>query len=264
MKQRIVMFLLVLCWSLPLPFSSFGQNDTIDLSEEIALAGQVQEEDDDMPADKSVYQQLKTKFIEGNPYFMGVISLVFVLGLAFSIERIIYLHLSDVNVRKLLQKVEDALEKGEIEQAKEVVRNTRGPVASIIYQGLMRIDQSIEEIEKSIVSYGSVQTGLLERNFSWIALFIAMAPSLGFLGTVMGMIQAFDDIETAASISPSIVASGMKFALITTVAGLIVALVLQLFYNYIINKDEAIVHKMEDTSISLLDIIIKYKARYGK
>lgn len=270
MKQGLRLFWLILFFVFTLQVFPVVQEDSIvgdesiDLTEEIALAGQVQDTTEFVTEDTGVFQQLKTKFIEGNPYFMSVISLVFVLGLAFSIERIIYLHLSDVNAKKLLSQIEEALEKGEIEAAKEIARNTRGPVASIIYQGLMRSDQSIEEIEKSIVSYGSVQTSLLERNFSWISLFIAMAPSLGFLGTVMGMVQAFDDIEMAASISPAVVASGMKFALITTVAGLIVALVLQVFYNYILTKDESILHKMEDSSITFLDMIIQYKARYGR
>lgn len=204
------------------------------------------------------------KFIEGNPYFMCVIALTLVLGLACCIERIIYLHLADVNSKKLIRKIEDALDKGDVETAKNIARNTKGPVASIIYQGLMRIDQDVDVIEKSVTSYGSVQIGLLERNFSWISLFIAMAPSLGFLGTVLGLIQTFEDIEQAANITPGIVADGMKVALITTVAGLIVALVLQLFYNYIINKDESIIRKMEDASVTLLDIIIKYKAGKGE
>jgi biopolymer transport protein ExbB len=208
-------------------------------------------------------QQLKTKFVEGNPYFMGVISLVLVLGLACSIERIIYLNLADVNHQKLIRKTAAALDNGNVESAKDIARNTRGPVASIVYQGLMRIEQDVDVIEKSIVSCGSLQAGLLERNFSWIKLFIVMAPSLGFLGTVIGLIQAFDSIEQAANINPTIVAGGMKVALITTVAGLIVALILQLFYNYLLNKNESIVHKMEDAAISLLDLIIKYKTSHA-
>ena len=242
-------------------FSSVQEGDTIDLSDELLIAGQIQEAE--LLQDDSIYQKLKIKFIEGNPYFMGVISLTFVLGLAFSIERIIYLNLADINSKKFVKKIEEALEKGDVEGAKEITRNTRGPVASIYYQGLMRIDQDIDIIEKSVISYGTVQTGLLERNFSWITLFIAMAPSLGFLGTVLGMLKTFDDIEAASAISPTIVAGGMKVVLITTIAGLIVALVLQVFYNYILSKDESIVQKMEDSSITLLDMILKYKENYG-
>jgi biopolymer transport protein ExbB len=241
---------------------SISDPDKIDLTDAIQTEDQFPASPESADSN-TFFLQLKTKFIEGNPYFMGVISLTLVLGLACCIERIIYLNLADVNSKKLIKKIADILEQGDIEAAKDIARNTKGPVASVIYQGLMRINQDIDVIEKSVAACGSVQIGLLERNFSWISLFIVMAPSLGFLGTVLGLIQAFDDIEQAANISPAIVASGMKVALITTVAGLIVALVLQLFYNYLLNKNESIVHKMEDASISLLDIIIKYKTHYG-
>jgi len=180
-----------------------------------------------------------------------------VLGLAFAIERVIYLNLATTNTKKLLVKVEEALSNGGIEAAKEVCRNTRGPVASIFYQGLDRSSEGIDVIEKSIVSYGGVQAGLLERGLSWLALFIALAPMLGFLGTVIGMIQAFDAIEAAGDISPTLVAGGIKVALITTVSGLIVAIILQIFYNYFLNKIEGIVSNMEDASISFLDLMVK-------
>ncbi len=258
MKQQFLIFtIFIFSFSIPC-LSQIQKEDSINLTEEIK---QMETIDENEAEDHGLYFQLKTKFIEGNPYFMSVISAILILGLAFSIERIIYLNLADVNSKKLLRKVEEALEKRDVEAAKNIVRNTRGPVASIIYQGLMRIDQDIDVIENSIVSYGSVQSGLLERNFTWISLFIAMAPTLGFLGTVWGMIQAFDAIEVAADITPSIIAGGMKVALITTVGGLIVALILQVFYNYILTKDESIIHKMEDTSVSLLDIILKYKEK---
>ena len=155
--------------------------------------------------------------------------------------------------------MEAALKEGGVEAAKEVCRNTRGPVASIFYQGLLRYDQGIDVVEKTVVSYGSVNMSLMENGLSWIALFIALAPSLGFLGTVVGMIQAFDAIQAAGDISPNIVAGGMKVALITTVGGLIVAMILQVFYNYILSKIDDLTIDMEDSSISLVDLLVKYE-----
>jgi biopolymer transport protein ExbB len=208
------------------------------------------------------HQALKTKFIEGGASFMSLIAIALILGLAFSLERIIYLSLADVDPKPFLGKIGDALDRGDVEAAKDVARDTRGPVASIVYQGLLRLDQGADVVERSIVSYGGVQSGLLERNLSWITLFIALAPSLGFLGTVIGMVQAFDDIQRAGDMSPTIVAGGMKVALITTVGGLIVALILQVIYNYILTKMEGILNKMEDASITFLDQVIKYNVKY--
>ena len=224
----------------------------------------------DAPAEAAVveeggiHKQLKTKFIEGDAGFMALPAIALVIGLAFCIERIVYLSLAEVNTKKLLANIEGALEKGDVEGAKEIARNTRGPVASICYQGLMRIDEGIDVVERSVVSYGGVQAGYLEKGCSWITLFIAMAPSLGFIGTVVGMVMAFDDIQQAGDISPTVVAGGMKVALITTIFGLIVALVLQVFYNYILAKIEEITSQMEDSSITLLDIIMKYNLKYKK
>ena len=212
----------------------------------------------------SMHKELKTKFIEGDAGFMSLVAISLVLGLAFCIERIIYLSLAEVDVKKLMAKLEAALEKGDVEGAKTICRNTRGPVASICYQGLMRIDEGLDVVERSVVSYGGVQAGYLEKGCSWITLFIAMAPSLGFLGTVIGMVMAFDDIQQAGDISPTVVAGGMKVALITTIFGLIVALILQVFYNYILSKIEAITGQMEDSSITLLDMIMKYNLKYKK
>ena len=212
----------------------------------------------------SMHKELKTKFIEGDAGFMSLVAISLVLGLAFCIERIIYLSLAEVDVKKLMAKVEAALEKGDVEGAKTICRNTRGPVASICYQGLMRIDEGVDVVERSVVSYGGVQAGYLEKGCSWITLFIAMAPSLGFLGTVIGMVQAFDKIQQVGDISPTVVAGGMKVALITTIFGLIVALILQVFYNYILAKIEALTSEMEDSSISLLDMVIKYDLKYKK
>jgi len=203
------------------------------------------------------HQTLKTKFIEGGAGFMGVVLLVLILGLALCIERIIYLSMASGNSEKLLKEVESSLSSGGADAAKEVCRNTKGPVASIFYQGLSRKDEGLDMVEKSIVSYGSVQMGLLEKGLSWISLCIALAPMLGFMGTVIGMIGAFDAIEAAGDISPSLVAGGIKVALLTTVFGLITAIILQIFYNYIVAKVDGLVNDMEDASITFMDILIK-------
>ena len=208
-----------------------------------------------------LHQAIKTKFIEGGAGFMSLIIICLVIGLALAIERILYLSFSKVNTKKLLKAVEDALAEGGIEKAKEVCRNTRGPVASTFYQGLLHYDEGIYTVEKTVVSYGGIQMSNMENGLSWISLFIAIAPSLGFLGTVIGMIAAFDAIQAAGDISPNVVAGGMKVALITTVAGLIVAMILQVFYNYILAKIDSISIDMEDASISLVDIITKYNKK---
>ena len=207
----------------------------------------------------SFHQELKKRFIEGGPGFMGIVLLCLILGLALAIERIIYLNLATTDTDKLLNGVENAMKNGGVEAAKEVCRNTKGPVASIFYQGLDRSNEGIDMVEKSIISYGSVQLGLLEKGLSWISLFIALAPMLGFMGTVIGMIGAFDAIEAAGDISPSLVAGGIKVALLTTVFGLIVAMILQIFYNYLIAKVDSITNSMEDASISLIDLLVKNK-----
>ncbi|MDY6206958.1 MAG: MotA/TolQ/ExbB proton channel family protein [Prevotella sp.] len=210
---------------------------------------------------EGIFKSLKKKFIDGTPEFMSLVAMALILGLAFCIERIIYLTLSTVNTKKMLTDIDAKIAEGDIEGAKEICRNTRGPVASICYQGLIRIDESIDNIERSITAYGTVQAANLEKGCSWITLFIAMAPSLGFLGTVIGMVMAFDQIQTAGDISPTIVAAGMKVALITTIFGIIVALILQLFYNYILTKIEQLTAEMEESAIALLDAIVKFKLR---
>ena len=230
-------------------------------AEEEAPAEEAATEEEVIEEDKSFHQVLKEKFIEGGAEFMGIVLITLILGLAICIERIIYLNMATPNAKKLLDEIESALQSGGLEAAKEVCRNTRGPVASIFYQGLERSEEGIEMVEKSIVSYGSVQMGLLERNVSWISLFIALAPMLGFMGTVIGMIEAFDAIEAAGDISPSLVAGGIKVALLTTVFGLIVAIILQIFYNYIIAKVDSIVNTMEDASISLVDLLVRYESK---
>ncbi|MCU0421042.1 MAG: MotA/TolQ/ExbB proton channel family protein [Cyclobacteriaceae bacterium] len=214
---------------------------------------------EDVP-EASAHQLIKDKFIEGDVVYMWPILICLILGLAVSIERIITLNLATTNTNKLLGQIEDALAKGGIEAAKEVTRNTRGPVASIFTQGLMRASEGVEMVEKSVVSYGAVEMGKLERGLIWISLFISLGPMLGFFGTVIGMIFAFDAIQAAGDISPNVVAGGMKVALITTVAGLIVGMVLQILYNYCVSKIDSLVNAMEDASISLIDILVKHKA----
>ena len=210
-------------------------------------------------AEKTFHQVLKQRFIEGGPFFMGIVLVTLILGLAIAIERIIYLNMATTNTEKLVNDVEEAIGTGGVEAAKELCRNTKGPVASIFYQGLDRMDEGVDAAEKAVVAYGGVQMGLLEKNVSWLSLFIALAPMLGFMGTVIGMISAFDSIEAAGDISPAVVAGGIKVALLTTVFGLVVAIILQIFYNYIISKIDSIVNNMEDASIKLVDILIRNK-----
>ncbi len=204
-------------------------------------------------------QELKQKYIEGDPLWMTPVLICLVLGLALAIERIVYLNLSTINTRRFMEDVETALKNGGVEAAKDVCRNTRGPIASIYYQGLDRSEEGIDMVEKSVVSYGGVQMGQLEKGLSWISLFIALAPMLGFLGTVIGMIQAFDKIVEDGQVSPTTVAGGIKVSLLTTVFGLIAAIVLQVFYNYIVSKIDGLVNDMEDASISLVDMMLKNK-----
>lgn len=209
--------------------------------------------------EQSFHQIVKEQFIAGGWEFMGIVLLCLILGLAVAIERIITLNLATTNTKKLLLSIEDALNKGGVDSAKEICKNTKGPVASIFAQGLMRSSEGIDMVEKSIISYGSVEMGKLERGMTWISLFISLAPMLGFMGTVVGMIGAFDAIAEAGDVSPSLVAGGIKIALLTTVGGLIVAIILQVFYNYLVSKIDSLVNSMEDSSISLIDILVKHK-----
>ena len=218
-----------------------------------------EEEQTEAAAEASFTQELKKRFIEGGPGFMGIVLICLILGLAIAIERIIFLNLASTNTKKLTEGVEEALANGGVEAAKELCRNTKGPVASIFYQGLDRVDEGVDSAEKAVVAYGGVQMGQLEKNVSWISLFIALAPMLGFMGTVIGMIQAFDKIEAAGDMQPSLVAGGIKVALLTTVFGLVVAIILQIFYNYIVAKIDGIVNDMEDASITLVDILMAHK-----
>ena len=228
--------------------------DSLAVAEEVVMEPMTETEIEEA-APAGFTQELKKRFIEGGPGFMGIVLLCLILGLAIAIERIIFLNLSTTNTAKLTSSVEDALKSGGVEAAKEVCRNTSGPVASIFYQGLDRSSEGLENAEKAVVAYGGVQMGQLEKNVSWISLFIALAPMLGFMGTVIGMIQAFDKIEAAGDMQPSLVAGGIKVALLTTVFGLIVAIILQIFYNYIVAKIDSIVNDMEDASITLMDML---------
>lgn len=216
---------------------------------------------DDVVAEEeqSFHEVLKEQFIAGDVTYMTPLLICMIIGLAVAIERIITLNLATTNTQKLLGRIEDALAKGGVNAALDVTRNTRGPVASIFTQGLMRYSEGVDMVEKSIVAYGGVEMGRLERGLIWISLMISLGPMIGFFGTVIGMIVAFDDIAKAGDISPNIVASGMKVALLTTVGGLIVGMILQIFYNYLVSKIDSLVNSMEDASISLIDILVKHK-----
>ncbi|MCX6232516.1 MAG: MotA/TolQ/ExbB proton channel family protein [Bacteroidetes bacterium] len=265
MKKIIVLFLLALAFNLGFTTSSIAQKDKksdtlteLQASQAEAYSNAENSKIVEVSADnKTFHQVLKEKFIEGGPIWMTPILIVFILGLAIVIERIIYLNLSSTNSIKLLTNIETNLKEKDIQAAKDICKNTRGPLAGIFYQGLDRYDEGLDIVEKSIIAYGGVLMARLEKNLSWIALFIALAPMLGFLGTVVGMVQAFEAIEKAGDISPTIVAGGMKVALLTTVFGLIVAIILQVFYNYLISKIESLVNTMEDASISFMDILLK-------
>lgn len=240
----------------------FGSADVVMAQDGGANGTTTEQVSQDAPVEEPIHKVIKTKFIEGGAGFMASVLIALILGLAISIERIIYLGLSTTNTTKLLDKVEDALNNGGIEAAKDVCRDTRGPVAGIFYQGLDRYDQGLDVVEKSIVSYGSVEMGRMERGVTWINLFIALSPMLGFMGTVIGMIQAFDSIQQAGDVSASLVAGGIKVALITTVTGLIAAMILQVFCNYILSKIEALTNDMEDASIKFVDLLIRYKEKH--
>lgn len=237
--------------------------DSASAADTLGLADTMPADDADiMPQESTGFHQvLKTKFIEGNASFMSLVAIALVLGLAFCIERIIYLSLSEIDAKRFMAELDDKIQQGDFEAALRQCRDTRGPVASICYEGIERADADIADIERSVAAYGTVQAANLEKGCSWITLFIAMAPSLGFLGTVIGMVMAFEQIQMAGDINPTIVAAGMKVALITTIFGIIVALILQLFYNYILSKIDHLTSQMEESAITLLDSLLKYKHR---
>lgn len=215
---------------------------------------------EDIAAESEPFHEvLKEKFIEGNPIFMSFVAITLIIGLTFCIERIIYLSLADINTKKLLATLEKKVLEGKKDEAIDMCRNTRGPVASICLQGLYHSDEKPEDIDRTIASFADMEVGKLENGCTWITLFIAIAPSLGFLGTVIGMVMAFDDIEVSGDISPTIVAGGMKVALITTIFGIIAAVILQLFYNFILSRIEHLTSQMEQASIDLMEIIRKAK-----
>ena len=216
------------------------------------------EAEEEAKGEVSFTSKLKQKFIEGDPFWMGIVLIALIIGLALCIERIVYLNLSSINTKRFIKEVEDTLASGGVDAAKDLCRNTRGPIASIYYQGLDRADEGIEAVEKSVVAYGGVQMGLLEKGVSWISLFIALAPMLGFMGTVIGMIQAFEKIVEDGQVSPITVAGGIQVALLTTVFGLISAIILQIFYNYIVSKVDGLVNEMENSSITLVDMMLEH------
>ena len=242
--------------------AAFAQDATETPAQEVAVeeAAPVAEvEAVEELAGEPMHFALMKKFLEGGWEWMLPVLVCLVLGLAIAIERILYLTMAQINTKKFVAEVENLLNTKGVEAAMEYCRNTRGPIASIYYQGLMRYDQGLEAVEKAVVSYGSVQQGQMESGLSWISLFIALSPSLGFMGTVVGLVQSFDSIQAAGDISPALVAGGMKVALLTTLLGLIAAMVLQVFYNYVIVKIDGIVNEMEDASITLMDILTVYK-----
>ncbi len=251
--------LAIVCTLLFGAYASFAQDSTAASTPTEQPAATDAAAEGDMPEEQTFHQLLKEKFIEGGAPFMWPILICLILGLAISIERIIVLNLATTNTRKLLARVEDALQKGGVEAAKNVTKNEKGPVASIFTQGLMRASEGMDMVEKSVVSYGGVEMGKLETGLIWISLFISLGPMLGFFGTVVGMVAAFDAIQAAGDISPQVVAGGMKIALITTVGGLIVGMILQVLYNYLVSKVDSLVNAMEDASISLIDILVKHK-----
>ena len=236
-------------------------NDSLSADSAMALIDADLAGTDDVEEGGGLHKQLKRKFLEGSAGFMSLVALALVLGLAFCIERIVYLTLSEVNTKKLMAAVDSKLEKNDVEGAKDICRDTRGPVASICYQALLHIKEPLEQIDRQLTNYGTVQIAKMEKGCTWIRLFIAVAPSLGFLGTVIGMVMAFDQIQTAGDISPTIVAKGMKVALITTIFGIVVAIVLQFFYNYILSKIEHLTSQMEEGAITLMDSVTQYKSR---
>ena len=277
MKRLIILFSLIGLLVIPQAMTAPNKlkQDTLPVADSLSvadslaadsLASTLLVEDDaaDDAEEGGFHKQLKTKFIDGNVGFMSLVALALVLGLAFCIERIIYLTLSEIKAYKLMEDIENRLEADDVEGAKTLCRNTRGPVASVCYQGLMHINQPMDAIERSITNYGGLQAANLEKGCSWIKLFIAMAPSLGFLGTVIGMVMAFDQIQQAGDIGPTIAAQGMKVALITTIFGIVVALILQLFYSYILSKIERLTAQMEESAITLLDLITAYKLKTEK
>lgn len=267
MKKLIALFTVAGFLTFGMANVSFAQNNenNANATEEVATEEATTVEpaqivaDDDEVAEQSLHYVLKDKFIQGGALWMSLVLICLVLGLALVIERIFYLNLASVNSKKLLGKIEEAIKTGGIEKAKQLCRDTKGPLAGVFYQGLDRSEEGLDAVEKALVSYGGVQMSKLESNLGWISLFLALSPMLGFAGTVIGMVQAFDDIEKAGDISPTIVAGGMKVALLTTVFGLFSAMILQVFYNYILSKIDSIVNDMEDATITFMDILIRNK-----
>ena len=261
MKRLLVLFTLTSLIMFGVSNKIMAQEETVTTTEAVQEKVITASDADELSGFTALHQTIKVKFIEGGAEYMGILLLCLIFGLALVIERIIYLNLSSTNVEKILTDLEDTLNNKGVEAALELCRNTRGPVASIFYQGLSRMDGGLDVVEKSVVSYGGIQNTLLEKGLTWISLFIALAPMIGFLGTIVGMVMTFDAIEVAGDMSPSVVAGGIKFALLTTLMGLIVAITLQVFYNYLLSKIDSIISEMEDASISFIDILTKYNKK---
>lgn len=277
MKNMIKSLTLLVVLTLGLTFNVSAQEDATDLASvedmevatgdagvadaatDVALTNANTKDSEEVEENLTFSQKLKQKFIQGDPLWMTPVLLCLIIGMALSIERVVYLNISTIDTNKFKQNIEDALKSGGVEAALEVARNTRGPIASIYYQGLSRADEGVDIVEKSIISYGGVQNGLLEKGMTWLQLFIALSPMLGFLGTVIGMIQAFEQIVKDGQVSPITVAGGIQVSLLTTVFGLISAIILQIFYNYITSKVDGIVNEMEEASISLVDMMLANK-----
>lgn len=266
--KRLMLFLALLALLISAPAAAQPKADSVvadSLVADSAMAAIDSElvSADGEPAEEGggLHKELKRKFVEGSAGFMSLVAAALILGLAFCIERIVYLSLSEVDTRRLLNRLDERLEHDDVEGARQLCRDTRGPVASICYQALLHIKEPLEAIDRQLTNYGAVQISQMEKGCTWIRLFIAVAPSLGFLGTVIGMVMAFDQIQQAGDISPTIVAKGMKVALITTIFGIIVAVILQFFYNYILSKIEHLTAQMEESAITLMDSVTQYKLR---
>lgn len=266
--KRLMLFLALLALLISAPAAAQPKADSVVADSLVADSAMAAIDSELVSADGEpagegggLHKELKRKFVEGSAGFMSLVAAALILGLAFCIERIVYLSLSEVDTRRLLNRLDERLEHDDVEGARQLCRDTRGPVASICYQALLHIKEPLEAIDRQLTNYGAVQISQMEKGCTWIRLFIAVAPSLGFLGTVIGMVMAFDQIQQAGDISPTIVAKGMKVALITTIFGIIVAVILQFFYNYILSKIEHLTAQMEESAITLMDSVTQYKSR---
>ncbi|MCK5453981.1 MAG: MotA/TolQ/ExbB proton channel family protein [Calditrichia bacterium] len=189
--------------------------------------------------------------------FMWPILVFLIFGIAIGLAKVWTLWRAGINTRRFIETIRTALKEGGTEGALEICENTRGPVASIFHAGLIRAKQGIDYVEKSITNAGSIEMAFLERWMIWLGFIIVIAPMLGFTGTVWGMIIAFDSIRTANDISPAVVAGGISQALLTTLFGLIVAMIVQLFYNWSTARIDKLIIDMEEASVHLVDTLVE-------